>query len=210
MNQTIEYYNKNAQEYYNKTVKTDMSRLCDRFLKYVKAGGIIIDIGCGSGRDMKYFIGQGYQAVGIDASYEMCKMARSLELDIENVSIEEWIPERKYDGIWANASLLHVPFPKIDSFFQKAKSCMNAGGIVFISMKVGLKEEYDEEGRYFFTFSETILDSLLEKHRVFCLRDKWYSDDKLGRNEFQWLNFILEKSIDAVFKEDELVKNQKR
>lgn len=195
MNQTIEYYNKNAQEYYSKTVKTDMSKLCDRFLKYVKTGGTIIDIGCGSGRDMKYFIEHGYQAVGIDASYEMCKLAGSLKLDIENVSIEEWVPKRKYDGIWANASLLHVPFPEIDSFFRKSESCMNAGGIVFISMKVGLKKDCDEKGRYFFPFSENILDTILVNHKTFRLRDKWYSDDKLGRNEFQWLNVILEQSI---------------
>lgn len=139
------------------------------------------------------------------------------KLSPKRIDVDHFIPWSfiKDDNLWnlvlaCPSSLLHVPFPKIDSFFQKAKSCMNAGGIVFISMKVGLKEEYDEEGRYFFTFSETILDSLLEKHRVFRLCDKWYSDDKLGRNEFQWLNFILEKSIDVVFKEDELVKNQKR
>lgn len=195
MNRTIEYYNKNAQEYYNKTVKTDMGSLCDRFLKYVKTGGTIIDIGCGSGRDMKYFIEHGYQAVGIDASYEMCRLARAFGLEIENISIEEWMPERKYDGIWASASLLHVPLSQIDSFFLKAERCMNTGGIAFISMKAGLKEDYDENGRYFFPFSESILDTILVNHQAFLLRDKWYSDDKLGRNEFQWLNFILEKSI---------------
>lgn len=193
MNRTIEYYNKNAQEYYDKTIKTDMSKLCDRFLKHVKAGGVIIDIGCGSGRDMKYFIECGYQAEGIDASYEMCRLARSLGLTIENVSIEEWIPERKYDGIWANASLLHVPFPQIDSFFLKAEKCTNAGSIVFSSMKVGLKEDHDKEGRYFFPFAESNLEAILEKHQAFRLSDKWYSDDKLGRSEFRWLNFILEK-----------------
>lgn len=58
-NKTIDYYNSNAAQYFNNTVDVDMTECCDRFLKYVTPGGRIIDIGAGSGRDIKYFIGTG-------------------------------------------------------------------------------------------------------------------------------------------------------
>lgn len=190
-NQTIEYYNKNAQAYYDKTVNVDMSELCDRFLDHIKDGGVILDIGCGSGRDMKYFIERGYQAEGIDASAGMCRLARALSLSVENVSIEEWNPRKKYDGIWANASLLHVTISQIYTFFIKAEACMNTDGALFASMKTGLTNDIDADGRYFCPFSEEKLEEILIKHPAFLLCDKWYSDDKLGRNTFRWFHFIL-------------------
>lgn len=192
-NQTIEYYNQNAQAYYDKTIHIDMSKLCDQFLEHIKPGGTIIDIGCGSGRDMKYFIERGFRAEGIDASAEMCRLAGTLSLNIENISIEAWNPRKKYDGIWANASLLHISISQIDSFFAKAEACMNTDGALFASMKTGLKSDIDEAGRYFCPFSEKDLDEILTRHPVFLLCDKWYSDDKLGRNTFRWLHFILKR-----------------
>lgn len=193
LNKTIQYYNKNAQAYYNKTINVDMSKLYDRFLVYLKECGTIIDIGCGSGRDMKYFADKGYEVEGIDASVEMCRLASSSSLCVENVTIEEWNPRRKYDGIWANASLLHISIPQIDSFFTKAESCLKAGGVIFCSMKSGLENESDAEGRYFCSFSEKSMDEILARHPMFLLCDKWYSDDKMGRGDFRWLHFILKK-----------------
>ncbi len=190
-NQTIKYYNKNAQAYYDKTVNVDMSELCDRFLDHIKDGGVILDIGCGSGRDMRYFIEKGYHAEGLDASSEMCRLAGASSLSVENVPIEEWNPRKKYDGIWANASLLHVTISQIYTFFIKAEACMDTDGALFASMKTGLTNDIDADGRYFCPFSEEKLEEILIKHPAFLLCDKWYSDDKLGRNTFRWFHFIL-------------------
>lgn len=75
MNNTVDYYNDNALEYYNLTIEVDMSPICEKFLQYVRPGGRIIDIGSGSGRDIKYFLSKGYKATGIDASKELCRIS---------------------------------------------------------------------------------------------------------------------------------------
>lgn len=72
---TTAYYDQSAEEYFNRTVEVDMSTTCNRFLQHVKPGGRIIDIGAGSGRDIKYFLNAGFVVEGIDASLELCQLA---------------------------------------------------------------------------------------------------------------------------------------
>ena len=69
-NKTIDYYNRNAAQYFSDTVNVNMSECCDRFLKYVIPGGRIIDIGAGSGRDIKYFKDYGWDPVALDDENE--------------------------------------------------------------------------------------------------------------------------------------------
>ena len=192
MNRTIEYYNENAQSYYELTAHVDLSPLCDRFLRHVIPGGKIIDIGSGSGRDIKYFLSKGYKATGIDASKELCRISCDNGLNVENITIQEWDPKDHYDGIWANASLLHIPMKDIEDFFIKAKGCLNENGAIFVSMKVGLIKEYDEKGRFFCPFDDTSLSMIIQKHPALQLIEKWYTQDNLARTDFQWLNFILQ------------------
>lgn len=74
MNQTITYYNQNAEEYFNKTVNVSMQALYDQFEAYLNPGDKILDLGCGSGRDSKYFLSKGYEVVSVDGSIEMCRL----------------------------------------------------------------------------------------------------------------------------------------
>lgn len=74
-NETLYYYNKNAQKFCQHTVNEDMSIRYQMFEKYLRSGGKILDMGCGSGRDSKYFLNLGYEVVSVDGSKEMCKCA---------------------------------------------------------------------------------------------------------------------------------------
>ena len=65
---TINYYNLNAKAYFDSTVNADMSDCYERFIRYLKPGDSIIDVGAGSGRDAKYFLKCGFEVEGIDAS----------------------------------------------------------------------------------------------------------------------------------------------
>lgn len=76
-NRTIEYYNKNAKQFVETTVNVEFSRMQDRFLEKLQEGAYILDFGCGSGRDTKYFLEQGYQVDAIDGSEELCKLERN-------------------------------------------------------------------------------------------------------------------------------------
>lgn len=72
---TIDFYNSHAKTYFDSTVDADMSKCYERFLKYLMPGDNIIDVGAGSGRDIRYFLDCGYKVEGIDASSELCKLA---------------------------------------------------------------------------------------------------------------------------------------
>lgn len=138
--------------YYELTAHADMSPLCDRFLRYVTPGGKIIDIGSGHGKDIKYFLSKGYEAEGIDASFELCRISNEHGLKVENITIRDQNPREFCDGIWANASLVYVSVKEIETFFVKAKSFLKKEGAIFASMKVGLQT--DNNGR---TSPETLL-----------------------------------------------------
>ena len=72
---TIEYYNKNAETYFEQTVEANLQVVYDEFLSRIPAKSYILDFGCGSGRDSKFFIENGYKVKAIDGSIEMCKLA---------------------------------------------------------------------------------------------------------------------------------------
>ena len=72
---TIEYYNNEADRFFESTVSVDFSKIQEQFLKYVKPGGRILDLGCGSGRDSRAFLERGYEVVAVDGSRELAKIA---------------------------------------------------------------------------------------------------------------------------------------
>lgn len=193
-NTTISYYNNNANQYFNNTINVDMSECCDRFLKYVVPSGKIIDIGAGSGRDIKYFKDRGFVAEGIDASEELCQLATEhTGVEVRCERIQDWLPLKKYDGIWANASLLHLTFDEIGEFISRTSEYLNIGGVVYASMKKGVVTGYDSNGRFFTDFSEEIIQQILAKSTAFEIAEIWETDDRMSRGEFQWLNIILKR-----------------
>jgi SAM-dependent methyltransferase len=140
---SIEYYNKYAEEFYNATASADMSEACNKFLKYIASGGKILDAGCGSGRDSLYFIKRGYEVVSFDASEEMVRLSgeltgqQTLLMKFEDIDFKD-----EFDGIWACASLLHVPKTEIKGVITKLVQALKENGIFFGSFKYGEGEEY--------------------------------------------------------------------
>jgi 2-polyprenyl-3-methyl-5-hydroxy-6-metoxy-1,4-benzoquinol methylase len=107
---SVSYYNENAQAYFDQTVQANVGDLRSRFLKHVPFGGKILDAGCGSGRDSLAFHRAGYLVAAFDASLEMCRMAREYsQLSVMEMAFQEMTWRNEFDGIWACASLLHVP-----------------------------------------------------------------------------------------------------
>lgn len=192
MNQTIDYYNQNAEVYYRSTVDADFERLRKEFVSYLPEHARIIDIGCGSGRDVKAFCDMGYEAVGLDASEEMARVAREqLGIEVLIGDMTEWIAEELYDGIWCCASLLHLHEAEAEQFLSNLKTNLKPGGVIFLSVKEGIKTGYDEKGRYMRNYTEEELKRKLEacEISILCLGK---TRDLLGRDEFSWLNVMGE------------------
>lgn len=191
-NTTIDYYNCNAQIYYERTVSADMSEAQERFAKYVRPNGCIVDVGCGSGRDIRYFLDAAFEVEGIDASEELCQHAREFTgAPVVCTTIQAWRPGRCYDGIWANASLLHLTMEEIRAFIARLPELLAENGVAYMSFKSGIRTGADAEGRYFTNMTQDSLRDMIDTTTGLIIRDAWESSDALNRDGFTWINVIV-------------------
>ena len=117
-----------------------------------KKGLSLLDLGCGPGRDLLYFNKEGHHAIGLDGSYEFCEMAKSLTglqvLQQDFLKLE--LPEQFVDGIFANASLFHVPSQEMIRVLKQLRSALKPKGVLFSSNPRGNTEGWqgDRYGTY--------------------------------------------------------------
>lgn len=190
MNTTNKFYEENAAAYFSQTINTPMSY--DRFLAYLAPRSTIMDLGCGSGRDAKHFMEQGYQVHALDSSVALGQLvSTTLTIPVTISTIEEWAPAKKYDGIWSCASLLHLEWSEIKSFFARLPHFLEQNGVIFVSVKSGIETGFDEKGRYFTNFTEEMVEEILTLVPQLALEELWYSGDNLNRDGFKWMNFII-------------------
>lgn len=190
MNETIDYYNNHADEYFARTSQVEFGYVYERFLRYVPKGGRIMDLGCGSGRDVKWFCDHGYEAYGLDASEELVELARKeFGVDASVGLIEDWIAEEPFDGLWCCAALMHLDDESIARFFMNVKHNLKTIGALLLSTKSGIETGRDAQGRYFRDFNEQEIYKLAEKNGM-SVEELWYTEDKLRRDSFRWMNVI--------------------
>ena len=188
----MEFYEVNAEAYIKQTKNADMSAAYDHFCKYLKKEDDILDVGCGSGRDLKYFTEQGFQAEGLEpakAIYHI--LIKEQKAVVYPVTIQEFMPKRKYHAIWACASFLHLPENEIIKFFDRIEKFLLPDGIIYVSGKKGIQTGYAKDGRFFLEFTEALLEKILKSNPNLELLEKWDSDDGNGRQDIKWMNFIL-------------------
>lgn len=192
----VEYYNKNAESFFESTVNTDMSEWQNRFLQRIPAGGRILDAGCGSGRDSKAFIKQGYSVVAFDASREMCKKASDLlGQEVWQMRFEEMSFEDEFDGVWACASLLHVGDKDLPNILKKIHNSLKEEGILYASFKYGDGEKERGE-RNFIDFTEESIKPILIMSGFEIVDSGITSDIRPGRENEKWTNVIAGKKLD--------------
>ena len=154
----------------------------------------ILDFGCGSGRDTRYFLSQGYLVDAVDGSKEICKLASAYTgIQIQQMLFQELAAENLYDGIWACSSILHLPYQELKMVLIKMANALKADGIVYTSFKYG-NFEGERNGRYFTDMTEESLQRLLGEIQTFQLEETWVTADvRPGRGDERWLNILLKK-----------------
>ena len=163
-NQTIQYYDQNAAYFVENTRDVDFHVIQDEFLEKLPAEAQILDLGCGSGRDTKYFLEHGYQVNAIDGSSELCALATEYTgIPVKCQMFQEWDEQEVYDGIWACSSLLHLSYGELDEVLYRIEKALKPQGILYMSFKYGVFEG-ERNGRYFLDFTEEKLEQLLKKH----------------------------------------------
>ncbi|UCH26306.1 MAG: class I SAM-dependent methyltransferase [Trueperaceae bacterium] len=191
---TLGFYEENAQDFFDRTFDLDLSHLYSPFLERLPKGAHILDAGCGSGRDSKAFLDKGYRVTGMDATEAMVELSRRVTgLPIVHQSFQEMSWEEAFDGIWASATLLHVPKSEMPSVFRRFERALKPGGIWYLSFKHG-DGEREKDGRHFSDYTDAGLLELLEGFPGLRAITTWQTPSvDPNRQEQIWLNGLLEK-----------------
>ena len=191
---TLDYYNSKAKDFVSDTVDVAFTDIQDIFLEYIPVGGRILDFGCGSGRDTKYFLSKGYDVDATDGSEELCKIASEyVGIEVKQMLFQELDEVEVYDGIWACASILHVEKKQLPDIMKKIAIATKTGGVVYTSFKYGDFEGI-RNGRFFSYLTEESFGELLEVVPELVVEKLWISADvRAERGEERWLNIVLRK-----------------
>ena len=190
---TLQYYNQNAGSFVSGTVHADLTDTLNRFLSRLEPGAAILDFGCGSGRDTKYFLEHGYQVEAIDGSEELCKIASAYTgIPVRQMYFQDLDIREQYDGIWACSSLLHLSYGELDEVLYRIEKALKPQGILYMSFKHGVFEG-ERNGRYFLDFTEEKLEQLLKKHTSLQQLRNFLTEDVRPDREERWLNLFLKK-----------------
>jgi len=149
---TLAYYDQRADDFWAGTRNHDVRQNIDALLGHIKESPpfVILDFGCGPGRDLKAFRALGHLAMGLEGSARFAAMARAhsgcevLKQDFLRLDL----PAGRFDGIFANASLFHVPSAELPRVLDELRTALKPGGVLFSSNPHGANEEGWNKGRY--------------------------------------------------------------
>lgn len=192
---TEDFYNTNADHFYNRTINVNMDHFYKEFLPHIPKGGAILDAGCGSGRDSKFFGDQGYNITATDSAIEMVKLSSlligkpTLHLSFEDLDFKD-----EFDGVWANASLLHVDSKLLPKSLENLCRALKPGGVLFMSFKYG-EGEYIKDNRYFCDHTEKSIRQAIDLVPQFEEIKSWKSEDTRNSSADFWLSSLVRKKI---------------
>ena len=194
LNKTINYYDINAKEFVEGTLNVDFKATQDKFINKLPAKGYILDFGCGSGRDTKYFLARDFNVDAIDGSIELCKIASEYtNIKVRHMYFNELSIVNKYDGIWACSSILHLSLDDLVDVFKRMSKALKDEGIIYTSFKYG-DFSGERNGRYFTDMTEDSFAKLIANVDNLKVEEQWITADvRPQRENEKWLNLILRK-----------------
>jgi len=164
---TLADYEEYAESFWLNTKRHDVSQNITAFLRHIEGTHqfAILDFGCGPGRDLKTFQELGHEPVGLDGAARFVEMARAYS------GCEVWhqdflrleLPPERFDGVFANASLFHVPRQELPRVLAELRSCLMPRGVLFCSNPRGQNEEGWMGGRYGVWYEYAVWRALLTR-----------------------------------------------
>jgi SAM-dependent methyltransferase len=158
---TSSFYTANAAVYAARDRNLPRKRL-DAFLDALPAGAAILELGCGGGQDAAYMLSSGFDVTPTDGSPELAKEAeKHIGKPVRVMCFETLDSSDAFDGVWAEASLLHVPRSTLPDVLDRIFQALKTDGIFHASFKAGKAEGHDKFGRYYNYPSATWLEAML-------------------------------------------------
>lgn len=191
LDSNIAFYQDNANEYFESSSNIDMTHLYPSLLKLLTKGAKILDAGCGSGRDIKYFIKHGYKVSAFDASLPLSKLASEYSgVQVEHQTFETIQYLDEFDAVWACASLLHLNRLDLAVALRNLSKACKDNAIIYASFKTTSAELND--GRKFYLYSKDDINAFLNLEPSLSVLKHWYTKDSLSRANTKWLNLLLQ------------------
>ncbi|MEI2296599.1 class I SAM-dependent methyltransferase [Ensifer sp. MJa1] len=146
---TLAFYRDNAAAYAARDRKPPTARLA-AFMERLPSGAAVLDLGCGGGHDSLVMLGHGFNVTACDGSAELAREAEArIGRTVEVVRFQAIDWRRHFDGIWAEASLLHVPRAELADVLARVYRALRPGGFLHASFKAGEAEGHDRFKRYY-------------------------------------------------------------
>jgi SAM-dependent methyltransferase len=193
---TINYYDSHAKEYCDLTRHRDMSAFIAHFLAELPPAAHILDAGCGSGRDTKLFLDRGYRVTAIDASSELARLAAQYtNQPCKILRFQEMEFHEEFDGIWACASLLHIPKRDMYDIIPRFIRALKPSGIFYLSVKEGDGERIADDGRFYCDYARESLQELCAHFPALHELAFWRTEEiRSGGNRQPWLSLLSRKA----------------
>lgn len=194
-NKTIKYYESIAESFWQNTKDHDVNQNYVAFLSAMNSNEklSILDFGCGPGRDVLYFKELNHHVIGLDGTSEFCQMARNLtgctilQQDFLSLNLEK----DSFNGIFANASLFHIPSEHLERVLKELQQALKAGGILFSSNPRGDHEGWNGE-RFGFYIEFDKYKEFLDRAGMKVL-SHYYRPQGLPKEQQPWLAVVAQK-----------------
>lgn len=193
----MDYYNINAKSYFDSTFSINMEKVYQPFLNHIPDEGVIIDAGCGAGRDALAFTERGYQVLAFDDSENLVELVNAeTGLKVECCDFMDFYTEpESVDGLWACGAFIHTPYEQLHDIMAHLLLFLKPDGIVHTSFKYG-EEDIDEAERHYTNMTESRIDKLAADLNL-SIRHLWITpDQRPDRSNEKWLNVLLKKKLD--------------
>lgn len=199
---TIDTYSDNAEEFANRYESVSVSQQLKLFLKYLPAGGRILEIGCGSGRDAAFLLDQGFDVTAVDASNKLLSLAAKYHPQLQGKLYKASAPfsesypfmNKKFDGAVSMAMIMHLSDASFSRFLSQLANLVKPNGILFLSSsagRTGLNNKRDPKQRLYI---ERSLDSIAKfaSREGFSLLHTHTDHDLFGRN-ISWHGIVFRR-----------------
>jgi len=192
---SIDWYDANAESFAERSFGPGMDDDRSRFLAHVPDGGAVLDAGCGSGRDALAFKLAGYAVSAFDGSARLAAIASAnTGLAVRHLTFEAMDWDAAFDGVWACATLLHLPAAELPASLGRIRAALRPGGVLYASFKQGETERL-ADGRHFTDLTAPVLGALLVR-AAFEPIDVWTSAD--GRPDHAgeiWVSAVARRPL---------------